>query len=208
MIRFIRSEFYFLKFHYLIFALLFSISVNTIYANAESIDIEIMHSIHTNRNANLDNVMKGISNSTYIVLPTIPLGLFANSIIQNDTQQIRNSIQIGSSVIISGLTSLLLKEIIQRDRPFVNAQLIENIGNENGYSMPSIHSSTAFALATSLSLQYKKWYVIIPSYLWATGVGYSRMHLGVHYLSDVLVGAVIGAGISYLTFYLEKDFFK
>jgi membrane-associated phospholipid phosphatase len=187
---------------------LFSISVNTTSANAESIDVKIMHSIHTNRDANLDNVMKGISNSTYIILPAIPLGLFANSIIQNDTQQIRNSIQVGSSVIISGVTSLLLKEIIRRDRPFVNSQLIEQVGNKNGYSMPSIHSTTAFALATSLSLQYKKWYVIIPSYLWAAGVGYSRMHLGVHYLSDILVGAVVGAGISYLTFYLEKDVFR
>jgi membrane-associated phospholipid phosphatase len=65
--------------------------------------------------------------------------------------------------------------------------------------MPSGHTSTAFATATSLSMAYPKWYVIIPSYAWASSVGYSRMHLGVHYPSDVFIGAIVGSGSAFLT---------
>lgn len=73
--------------------------------------------------------------------------------------------------------------------------------------MPSGHTSLAFATATSLTLKYPKWYVAAPSYFWACSVGYSRMNLGVHYPSDIVAGALLGAGSAYLT-YLVNDFFR
>jgi len=69
---------------------------------------------------------------------------------------------------------------------------------------PSGHTSTAFATATALTLQYPKWYVIAPSYVYAGLVGYSRMHPGVHHPSDVLAGALIGAGCAYLSHVVNK----
>ena len=78
--------------------------------------------------------------------------------------------------------------------------------------MPSGHTSTVFAAATSVSILYPKWYVIAPSYLFAASVGYSRMYLGVHYPSDVLIGAIIGTASSlgaHLLFkQLKKKYFK
>jgi membrane-associated phospholipid phosphatase len=62
----------------------------------------------------------------------------------------------------------------------------------------------AFAAATTISLQYPKWYVIAPAFIYASGVGYSRMYLGVHYPTDVLAGAVLGAGSSFVTHYAFK----
>ena len=70
--------------------------------------------------------------------------------------------------------------------------------------MPSGHTSGAFATATALSLKYPEWYVIVPSYLWASSVGLSRMHLGLHYPTDVLAGAVLGAGSAYLTYKVNE----
>ncbi|MFY7909200.1 MAG: phosphatase PAP2 family protein, partial [Emticicia sp.] len=54
--------------------------------------------------------------------------------------------------------------------------------------------------ATSLSLTFRKWYVVIPAYTWASAAAYSRLHLGVHYPSDVLAGAAIGAGSAWLCY--------
>ena len=62
----------------------------------------------------------------------------------------------------------------------------------------------AFALATSLCIKYPKWYVIAPSALWACSVGVSRMNEGVHYPSDVLAGAAIGAGCAIVNIYVNR----
>ena len=174
----------------------------------ESIDAEVMRSIHTKRNTNYDELMKGISNSSYIILPAIPIGLFANYKICDCEDKLYNSINIGSAIIVTGAVSLLLKEIIKQPRPYEVYDFVDNIGKERGYSMPSMHTSTAFSLATSLTLIEPKWYVIIPSYLWATAVAYSRIHLGVHTLSDVIIGSVVGAGISIGTNAIVKQMVK
>ncbi len=51
-----------------------------------------------------------------------------------------------------------------------------------------------------LTLQCPKWYVIVPAYAWAGAVGYSRLWLGMHYPSDVAVGALVGAASAYVSY--------
>ncbi len=53
-------------------------------------------------------------------------------------------------------------------------------------------------------MEYPKWYIIAPSFAWASAVGYSRMHLGVHYPSDVVSGAIVGSGSAYISYKLNK----
>ena len=62
--------------------------------------------------------------------------------------------------------------------------------------------------STAVSLSYKKWYVTVPAYAYASLVGYSRMRLGMHYGSDVLGGMIIGIGSGLLTWQLDKTFNK
>ena len=84
------------------------------------------------------------------------------------------------------------------------APVIQRLSSDFTPSFPSGHTTSAFCTATSLSLMYPKWYVIVPAYSWATMVGYSRMHLGMHYPLDVLAGAILGTGISLVSFKLQK----
>jgi membrane-associated phospholipid phosphatase len=67
-------------------------------------------------------------------------------------------------------------------------------GYQDAYdSFPSGHAITAFSLATVVAMEYQETvWVPILSYAVATGVGLSRVTLSRHWLSDVLVGGVLG----------------
>ena len=101
--------------------------------------------------------------------------------------------------------NVALKNLFLRSRPcWLDPSVRLLISVPRDYSFPSGHTATAFALATSLCVKYPKWYVIGPSALWACSVGMSRMNEGVHYPSDVLAGAVIGAGCAVVNIYVNR----
>ena len=79
-----------------------------------------------------------------------------------------------------------------------------------GPSFPSGHTSNAFATATATAMifAFPQWYVAVPVFSWAGAVGYSRMHLGVHYPSDVLVGSSVGTESTWLGHWLNKRLFQ
>ncbi len=97
------------------------------------------------------------------------------------------------------------KSLIQRPRPFTQMSGVRVIGlRPADLSYPSGHTMMAFSLATLLALGLSlSPYLSLALYLLASVVGYSRVHLGVHYPLDVLSGAVTGTGwgmvwVSYL----------
>jgi undecaprenyl-diphosphatase len=63
------------------------------------------------------------------------------------------------------------------------------------FSFPSGHTITAFSLAMSLSAFYPG--LRIPLVFCAASIALSRIVLGMHFLSDVIVGALIGSGLAY-----------
>lgn len=108
-------------------------------------------------------------------------------------------IPIGVALGLSWLVSeIILKHVFARARPFIDMMSgVTVIGGEApGYSFPSSHATTAFAMATVLS-SYEprlKW----AFYLLAVFVSISRVYMGVHYPSDVIVGGCIGSLIGVL----------
>jgi len=110
--------------------------------------------------------------------------------------------------VINAMIVQGLKHTVKRDRPFIKyPDKIHPYDVESGYSFPSGHASTAFATATSLTLEFKKWYVAVPAYAWATAVGYARLYQGEHYPTDVFAGAAIGAGSAWLSHWLGNKIF-
>ena len=89
---------------------------------------------------------------------------------------------LSSTFIGGGLVVLGMKQLVRRKRP-----LDDELGDP---SFPSGHASIAFSMATILGNQYPKWR--IPLYAGAGLVGLSRIYLGRHYASDVLMGAAVG----------------
>jgi membrane-associated phospholipid phosphatase len=176
--------------------LLFLFPFVSIYS--QNIDIDILRSINLNRNRNLDGTFRVITNSVTPIAIATPVLLYGLGMVRKDSLTKQKGLYIGATALSAALVSTILKHSINRTRPFITYPFLEKATSAGSPSFPSGHTSDAFALATSLSIAYPKWYVIIPSYAWAGAVGYSRMDLGVHYPSDVLMGAVIGAGSGYL----------
>lgn len=107
-----------------------------------------------------------------------------------------------------------LKRAINRPRPYAALIGIEardrgHQGDEvfDPYSFPSGHTSSAFVIATSVSLSYPEWYVGVPAAVWATTMGVTRIWHGVHYPTDVLVGAAIGTASAVAVHFLMPDVF-
>lgn len=170
---------------------------------AQNWDINLLRDINVHRSRALDPAFKTISASTVPLSFAIPAGAIAYAFIKKDEKSRRKALLITTSLGSAAVLTMATKYIVNRDRPYVKYPDIENVKVESSPSFPSAHTSFSFSLATSVSLAYPKWYVIAPAYLWAGSVGYSRMHLGVHYPSDVLVGAFIGAGSTYLSYRLN-----
>ncbi len=103
-----------------------------------------------------------------------------------------------------------IKHVVERPRPYVHRPLEartdrhrSSASEDARLSFPSGHASLSAALVTSWGLSYPRWYVVGPGVLWATSVALSRVHLGVHYPSDVLAGTVLGIGVALLVHHLR-----
>jgi len=90
----------------------------------------------------------------------------------------------------------LLKDLIQRPRPFMVLGDVNTLVTETTFSFPSNHSATAFMAACILAACFKKYSVLF--YITAILVALSRPYVGVHYPSDILVGACIGILIGHI----------
>jgi Membrane-associated phospholipid phosphatase len=176
-------------------------------AIGQNIDINTLRRININRDKSLDGTFRAITNSAAPISVGMPVGMLGIGLIKKDSAMVNNAIVLETSVLTSAIMTVVMKNIAKRPRPFVSYPDIEKITSGGGYSFPSGHTSGAFAFATSLSIDCPKWYVILPSYIWASSVAYSRMDLGVHYPSDILMGAIVGTGSAYLCHYLNNKLF-
>lgn len=174
------------------------------FAKAQNLDIELLRDINIERNTLLDKPMQLLSNSSAFIEIGFPLGIIGAGFIKKDLFLKIKGAETAASFLVSVGIVQILKYSIRRDRPFITYPEIQKLSDGGGFSFPSGHTAPAFALATSLSLNFKKWYVVVPSFVWASAVGYSRLHLGVHYPTDILASAIIGTGIGFITHHANK----
>jgi membrane-associated phospholipid phosphatase len=140
---------------------------------------------------------------------SIPLvvGFGAIGLLTGSTREKETSSMLAQALITSGTWTYLLKRVGGRERPReLDGRVADWMGPANvfnddptsgeGYrSFPSGHSTGAWAVATILANQYPRYEIVpIVAYGTATAMSYSRMVLGAHWLSDVVVGGLIGYG--------------
>lgn len=100
------------------------------------------------------------------------------------------------SLVTIGIVIGVTKALTQRRRPFTELKSVRVVGlRPADLSYPSGHTAMAFNVATLMTLGLPlAWPVRAGLYAVATAVGYSRLHLGVHFPLDVLSGAFLGTG--------------
>lgn len=177
--------------------------------SAQNIDVRLFRAINNAHTPFTDSFFEVQTNSVKPVAMAAPAGLFLTGILRKDRETEHAGILLGTSILLTQGFTHVLKIGFDRRRPYeALANVHTPIGPADTRSFPSGHSSTAFATATMLALTYPKWYVAVPAYTWAGLVGYSRIAVGVHYPSDVIVGALVGMGTSLLVFHFRKTVFK
>lgn len=107
-------------------------------------------------------------------------------------------------------SSGLCKPYFMRLRPTHHPNFINEVQTVYGYTggrfgFISSHAANAFGFATFMSLLFRSKYFALTIYLWALLNSYSRIYLGVHFLSDVVFGALSGLLIGSMTYWTYRN---
>ncbi len=181
--------------YFALFLTIFFIAVSFLYFDK---DIALFFE----KNRNLRNVFEVITFFGRAELYLIP-SLLVYLIYRKKELIKRYAILLFFSVTISGIVVNILKIIFARYRPkmLFSENLYSFSWFDVGYnvaSFPSGHTTVAFAAMVSLSFVWPKFRYIFLSL--AALIGFSRIVLGAHYLSDVLAGALLGSFTSYIIY--------
>lgn len=111
------------------------------------------------------------------------------------------SIRLFVALLCIMIISQLIKYAVMRPRPYTQLSdlIVVSVGTDP--SFPSGHTSTSTTASYILAKEYGKYYLLCIPVI----VAISRLYLGVHYPSDVLVGFIIGIIVAYI---VEKLFEK
>ncbi|MEL7291232.1 MAG: phosphatase PAP2 family protein [Pseudomonadota bacterium] len=91
----------------------------------------------------------------------------------------------------------LCKNLFKRRRPQELSDLVTSyITPSDRYSLPSGHTAAAFLMAAIASHFYPEMFGVV--FVWASLIGAARVLLGVHFLTDVILGALLGLGCAQL----------
>ena len=170
----------------------------------ESLDHRIFHAVYDFEDPIFSATMRGVNIASFpaffIVIPAAGL---TDWIVDGDAGA-------GTRMLASELATMGvvfgLKNVIRRTRPYAALSDVERrpVGSDeppggiDPFSFPSGHAAISFAVATSASLSYPEWYVIAPAMTWASATALARVWHGMHFPSDIVVGAVVGAGMGLL----------
>lgn len=146
------------------------------------------------------------SNATALGTVIAPVSLYAIGLLHKDTKMQHTALLAGEAVADAEVVATVLKDVDGRARPATFSphgnywdSWFEHRGLplRGGGSFPSGHTIAAFAIATVIAHRYRthRW-VPYACYGLATAVGFSRLSLSAHFVSDVFMGAALGYSIS------------
>ncbi len=143
------------------------------------------------KNCHFDSLAITITRWTPIVMLIIVAGVSQNILLPEPNRPI--SFQFATLAVVAALLARAVNEpiakFVSRPRPFEELPIVPLLEHESGESFPSNHATGAFALAVGC--------IHVPGYsvlllVLSVCLAFSRVYCGLHYASDVVLGALHG----------------
>ncbi|MDL2247840.1 phosphatase PAP2 family protein [Bacteroides sp. OttesenSCG-928-J23] len=112
------------------------------------------------------------------------------------------------------LSGLMFKPFFERLRPTFHPDFMHDVKTVLGYTGGGIygfisgHSTFAFGVASFSASLFRYTPFSLAIFSWALILVYSRLYLGVHFISDVIPGMLLGALIGYAVYLLYRRYLK
>lgn len=177
------------------------------FSKLSELDIRGLAYINHNRIQGTVPFLIFVTDTAYLVSVLTPLTILAIAVVSKRLPLKRIGYQLLIALVASTIITNLLKYVVNRPRPFTTYKYIEKLSTGGSPAFPSGHTADAFVMAISVSLvvgDQPKW--LVPTWLWALTVAYSRMALGVHYPTDVLMSMLIGLSCALLGKWIVRQF--
>jgi membrane-associated phospholipid phosphatase len=163
-----------------------------------SVDRAVYGAIAASPTPTLDRAMARLSVAANYSRLSLASAL-ALSLARGERGRAASRVGLASLAVTTTVVNIAIKPLGRRARPDPSAHTVpqaRRVRMPMSASLPSGHTAAAFAFATGVS-------DVLPwegaaLHLLAAAVGYSRVHTGVHYPSDVIAGALAGAIISHV----------
>lgn len=166
-----------------------------------NLDLATLQMLNGGRATDLDSLLLTLTITAYGLGASVPLCLY---LVGHFRRMVSLKLKAYQYVFAMGLNILfigLLKYTVDRPRPFVTHDTIEQIAEASSPSFPSGHTAFAFTAAVVLVLMFRNTTLRGLVLTWALLVAYSRLALGVHYPSDVLGSMLLGSAAAFLSTY-------
>lgn len=148
------------------------------------------------RSSWLTPIMKGVSALTNMGILWIVIGIILLIVKKTRKKGVMMLLGLVMHVIFC---NVLLKNIVARPRPYDVIKGLEPLVEKlHDYSFPSGHTCASFIGGMIIYKQFPK-YIGIPVLILSIVTAFSRMYLGVHYLTDIIGGVALGMVIALLS---------
>ena len=136
-------------------------------------------------------------------------GLMALLVVLDGLHGLAVSAQIAATGVIGLALYRLLKRWTRRPRPFAaHGRIHAWTAPLDEFSFPSGHTTSVFALAILLALNTRDKRISLIYLITAIITGYSRIYLGQHFLTDVLMGSFLGVMTAILVHWIFAERFR
>lgn len=156
-----------------------------------------------------DNLMYVVTNtlSWSLLMFVLIMVVFKNNSVKDS---VLIFITIGVMIFVADrLCSGIVKPGVARWRPTQDPQIMYLVDIVNGYrggrfGFFSGHACNTFCVATFLAWLFRSPKVTAVLFFWCATTTFTRLYLGVHYLGDVTVGAIVGFAIGTLFYFIMR----